>query len=122
MAPPAAIASTAGLGETSSATRTGQIPSASTCRQAGRRASGARGESDRLRSIEDASGGEGNDVIVGDDGPNRIDIGTGGSDLLVGLGGNDRFVATPSTTVLAGRGNDRIEAVYIAGVRNRLGR
>ena len=52
------------------------------------RASGERGEGDTLTGIENASGGAGDDTLIGDDGPNRLD-GDRGRDVIRGGGGDD---------------------------------
>jgi Ca2+-binding RTX toxin-like protein len=49
---------------------------------------GAPGENDSLLSIEAVSGGAGNDVLSGDDGPNTLN-GNGGNDSIAGLDGPD---------------------------------
>ena len=61
---------------------------------------GQRGEIDRLSGIEDLTGGRGNDLLAGDDRPNRL---TGG----------------PGVDVLSGRGGD--DVAYGAGDRVRCG-
>jgi Ca2+-binding RTX toxin-like protein len=53
---------------------------------------GAADENDNLLAIENVTGGQADDAITGDDGPNRLDGGDGaGSDVLRGLGGDDRL-------------------------------
>ncbi len=47
-------------------------------------------EGDYLENIEDVVGGDGDDVIIGNDSPNTL-YGGRGSDRLVGLGGNDKL-------------------------------
>lgn len=44
---------------------------------------------DKLYSIENVQGSAYNDMIIGDNGDNVIDGGTGGRDILIGGGGND---------------------------------
>ena len=61
---------------------------------------GVPGENDTLIGIENLWGSSHNDVLVGDDGPNKI-TGNGGNDKIQGLGGNDK--------VLAGGGEDRVD-------------
>ena len=56
--------------------------------------------SDSLNGIENVSGGEGADVLIGSDAPNTLDGGAG-ADLLVGNSGDD--------TLLGGAGNDRLD-------------
>jgi Ca2+-binding RTX toxin-like protein len=46
---------------------------------------------DQMNSIENATGGSGNDTLIGDGGDNVL-IGGGGSDVLYGLGGNDTLM------------------------------
>lgn len=55
---------------------------------------------DTLVSIENASGSNGNDTLLGGDGDNYL-YGADGDDRLDGRGGNDR--------ILGGNGNDRID-------------
>ena len=54
--------------------------------------SGERGENDALSEIENAGGGAGNDTLIGDDGPNRLD-GDRGRDTIRGGGGDDHLVS-----------------------------
>jgi Ca2+-binding RTX toxin-like protein len=70
---------------------------------------------DRLRRIEDAWGGSGDDRIIGDPGPNFLgatdDQGESSSDhnFLEGRGGRDRFIASPGPDrILGGRGFDKV--------------
>lgn len=58
--------------------------------QKGEASAGA--ERDTLTSIENATGGRGDDLLVGDSGPNRL-AGGKGDDVLAGAGGNDRLIA-----------------------------
>jgi Ca2+-binding RTX toxin-like protein len=52
---------------------------------------GAAGEGDDIRSdVESLTGGQGDDVLIGDDGRNRL-IAYGGQDVLRGEGGPDRL-------------------------------
>jgi Ca2+-binding RTX toxin-like protein len=66
------------------------------------------GGSDRLYGMEDAAGGNGNDFIFGNDGPNVLD-GRGGADTLIGWNGIDRLYGGPGHDILIGwAGNDTI--------------
>lgn len=78
---------------------------------------GAAGEDDQLRNIENATGGSGSDVLIGDERANSL-YGDGGGtsaptnqhDLLVGLGGDDHLTGGAGTNVLAGgAGDDGLE-------------
>ncbi|MGK9170556.1 hypothetical protein KXR53_29935 [Inquilinus limosus] len=66
-----------------------------------------------LRNIENLSDTLGNDILVGDDGPNSLSTDSG-DDLLSGRGGDDTFTSydevSPSgnDTFVGGRGADRI--------------
>ncbi|MDQ3935697.1 MAG: hypothetical protein M3340_13815 [Actinomycetota bacterium] len=66
---------------------------------------GSRGERDRLRSVEGASGGDGRDRLVGDGRANHL-LGGPRSDVLVGRGGRDRLNGGSTTAEHAG-GEDR---------------
>jgi hypothetical protein len=71
---------------------------------------GERGERDRLTSIEYILGGSGDDVLAGDDGPNRIST-SAGDDRMYGRGGDDTITTSVGTQrVDAGSGDDTIEA------------
>jgi Ca2+-binding RTX toxin-like protein len=59
------------------------------------------GGGDSLRSIEDASGGVGDDVLVGDEHANHL-LGGPGSDKLDGAAGNDRLDAGGSLAEVDG--------------------
>jgi len=62
------------------------------------------GETDNLVSIENASGGDGNDTLVGDASANQLS-GNQGDDVVSGLGGNDSlFGDFPSGGLMALRG------------------
>jgi hypothetical protein len=99
---------------------------------------GAEGEGDVLRGFESATGGAGDDRLVGDEGPNVLDGGPG-SDVLLGRGGDDslsggsafplgrpaldavfggagadRLTAESAATLDGGTGNDRIEPGFTA--------
>jgi Ca2+-binding RTX toxin-like protein len=76
----------------------------------------ARGERDRLRSIENVEGGDGRDVLRGTAGPNVMQ-GLEGNDVLDGRGGDDllegtegsRFKGRPDRDLLrGGPGRDRL--------------
>ncbi len=64
-----------------------------------------------LRSrIENANGGSGNDVLIGNSADNRLNGGRGG-DSMTGLGGNDTYIVDSVGDIvveLAGGGNDTI--------------
>lgn len=64
-----------------------------------------RGGGDRLRSIEGAIGGDGNDVLRGDRGPNVLQGGLG-ADRLAGGAGDDRLNAGSASVLREGE-NDR---------------
>jgi len=71
---------------------------------------GARGERDRLESIEDVTGGSGADVLLGDAGANAL-VGGPGRDLLSGRGGRDSLIGgTGADTLRGGDGNDNLGA------------
>ncbi len=83
------------------------------------RAWGALG-TDRLRSIENARSGRGNDVLAGTGGRNTLD-GSAGNDLIFGRGGADRLIGGRGADVigaddgrrdrvLCGAGRDGVEA------------
>jgi VCBS repeat-containing protein len=60
----------------------------------------------------DLTGNELGQVLIGNNGINRLDGGSGGADQLVGLGGNDIFVVDSDDRVYEaiGGGHDRLEA------------
>ena len=61
-----------------------------------------------LSSIENATGGHGNDKIIGDRGANVLD-GRAGNDVLAGKGGDDTFlISEGSDTLKGGRGSDTV--------------
>lgn len=60
-------------------------------------------DSDHLQSIENATGGSGNDTLVGDSSANVLD-GGGGSDILRGRGGDDVLVLSQGEDTLNGGG------------------
>jgi hypothetical protein len=74
---------------------------------------GAPGENDRIRSIEDVWGGPLADRIAGTHGPNSL-LG-GGSDILIGRGGNDDL--SGGRLLDGGAGDDRLSF----GRENRCG-
>jgi uncharacterized repeat protein (TIGR01451 family) len=63
--------------------------------------------SDRLVSVEDASGGPYRDRIVGSGGPNKL-WGLAGSDLLYGSGGNDRLYGGIGSDLARGQYGDDV--------------
>jgi Ca2+-binding RTX toxin-like protein len=77
---------------------------------------GEAGESDNVSSdIEDATGGRGNDRLIGNDGANLLD-GAGGADSLSGMGGNDTLTDSggdvAGDTLDGGAGDDSLSAGY----------
>ena len=70
---------------------------------------GAAGERDHVDGIEDATGGSGDDVLIGDGRPNEL-IGGPGADRLLGLGGDDRIETGDASrtriTQRGGRGDE----------------
>jgi Ca2+-binding RTX toxin-like protein len=83
------------------------------------RATGSAIGTDTLTAVENASGGAGADVLVGDAGPNRL-IGADGSDLLRGAAGDDvLYAGSPSEEtgrvadwLDGGPGNDLLDLSY----------
>ena len=75
-------------------------------------ATGTEINTDTLASIENATGGAGNDTLIGDINNNDLDGGIG-ADIMIGLGGNDRYfvdnVGDQVFEAVAG-GNDRVLA------------
>jgi RTX calcium-binding nonapeptide repeat (4 copies) len=70
---------------------------------------GTTSDGDVLAGIEDATGGEGDDVLAGSDAPNVL-WGSGGRDVIVGRGGDDELHGGPAADgVDGGEGNDGIE-------------
>jgi Ca2+-binding RTX toxin-like protein len=73
---------------------------------------------DRMNSIENVTGGSGNDTLIGDDGANRLN-GGGGSDALYGMGGDDTFVGGAATSGQnqdwGGDGSDTVDYSAQAG-------
>ena len=70
------------------------------------RGQGEAGEGDSLRRIEDAKGGDGADVLLGDGGRNTLKAGAG-DDRIRGRRGNDRLAPGPGRDAIdGGRGRD----------------
>jgi Ca2+-binding RTX toxin-like protein len=59
------------------------------------------GEREMLEGIEDALGGSGNDTLLGDDGPNRLDGGPG-DDVMEAVGPADEAFGGPGNDACAG--------------------
>lgn len=59
------------------------------------------GAGDALVGIENVVGGAGDDVLTGDDGPNRLESGPG-ADVLRGAGGDDLLVGGPAVDAFFG--------------------
>jgi Ca2+-binding RTX toxin-like protein len=72
---------------------------------------GAAGEGDDIRAdVEALAGGQGDDVLIGDDHPNRL-IAYGGQDVLRGEGGPDRLYGWDDGDELdPGAGRDEVQA------------
>ena len=69
---------------------------------------GVAGETDKVKNIENISGGSGDDTIIGDnDAFGNILSGGGGDDLLMGGLGND--------TLTGGSGTDTLSYAYLTG-------
>lgn len=77
-----------------------------------------------VRNIENADGSQGNDVIIGDGGANRLEgergndrlIGNGGNDVLRGEAGNDQLSGGFGVDDMdGGAGIDRIDYAYSSG-------
>ena len=84
---------------------------------------GAEGENDEISGFESAGGGSARNELIGTDGPNGLDLSSGGG-LAVGGGGNDSIgvgtaipVESIDAVVDAGPGHDRIYALYSKGAR-----
>ncbi len=71
---------------------------------------GGAGEGDNVGAdIETIGGGQGDDVLIGDDGPQHM-YGSGGNDVLLGHGGADRLDGNDGADSLeGGAGADRLE-------------
>jgi Ca2+-binding RTX toxin-like protein len=80
---------------------------------------GARGEHDRLRSVENASGGGSGDRLAGDGGDNILSGGPG-TDSIIGRGGNDRIGAGSSTQFVAGGPDGRADRLRCGPGRDRV--
>jgi hypothetical protein len=78
---------------------------------------GADGEHDVISGVEDATGGEASDVLIGDAAPNVLeDRGLGaGVQRLEGRGGDDHL--TGGGILRGGRGNDRLDSDFIPAAR-----
>lgn len=64
---------------------------------------------DRIRNIEDISGGSGNDILTGDKKANKL-LGNGGDDLLTGAGGKDTLKGGEGNDTLnGGKGDDKLD-------------
>ena len=73
---------------------------------------GRGGTEDVLRAVEGAIGGDADDRLTGDEGPNRLDGGDG-ADVLTGLGGDDELQDREGGGRLdAGPGDDRVVAWF----------
>jgi Ca2+-binding RTX toxin-like protein len=68
---------------------------------------GEAGENDVLAGIENVSGGQRTDTLIGDDGANVMH-GAGGRDTLLGLGGDD--ILSDAHRIDAGPGDDYLDA------------
>lgn len=77
----------------------------------GRADDGGAGEGDNVMpDVEEAAGGEADDVLVGNDSANRL-IGGGGNNVLLGVGGDDELVGGGGVNELdGGGGKDTIES------------
>ena len=60
-----------------------------------------------IYNVENATGGNGNDTLIGDGNDNRLD-GGGGDDLIYGLGGNDLLYAGSGDNIMYGGDGDDI--------------
>lgn len=78
-------------------------------------------EGDTLSEIEDVLGSRFDDVLIGDDGPNRIE-GSFGADLIRGRGGGDILSGDSGIDdVDGGDGRDRVSAASDAEARDARG-
>lgn len=67
-------------------------------------------ENETLIGIENATGNGGDDILIGDDGQNRL-FGNGGDDIFYGGGGNDRLLAAIGNNIMYGEaGSDNISS------------
>lgn len=72
------------------------------------KASGEEIGTDTISFVENATGGRGNDMLLGDGAANRLE-GGGGTDVLVGYAGNDVLLGGGgSDTLIPGLGNDTV--------------
>jgi hypothetical protein len=84
---------------------------------------GEAGEHDDVSGVEDVYGSTYTDLLVGDDGPNRLDGSFGGADVILGQGGADVIEATSpyAERVAGGPGSDHVVAGSSARVELRDG-
>ena len=68
-------------------------------------------QTDTLFTLEMAVGGTGDDIIRGDDGPNRL-VGGGGNDFIRGLGGEDVLFASGDLSTVVGDDGDDLLLAY----------
>jgi hypothetical protein len=80
---------------------------------------GVRGEHDRLRSVENASGGDAGDRLRGDGDANTLKGGPG-TDAISGRGGNDRIGAGSSTEFASGGPDGRADRLRCGPGRDRV--
>jgi Ca2+-binding RTX toxin-like protein len=66
---------------------------------------GAEGEADRLTSVESVQGGDGDDVLIGDNGRNELH-GWSGTNTIEGRGGDDRLESYDRGIIDGGAGDD----------------
>jgi Ca2+-binding RTX toxin-like protein len=71
-------------------------------------AAGSGGDGDRLVGLEHVIGGYGDDVLIGDDGPNRI-YGGPGWNTIAGRGGNDGLTTAGPGALDGGDGDDYVQ-------------
>jgi hypothetical protein len=85
----------------------------------GHRVATSHGERDRLSAVENLVGTEGNDVLAGDNHPNRL-RGGNGRDVLVGRGGNDVLDGGSGTPIYSD-GDDETADLFRCGAgRDRI--
>ena len=71
---------------------------------------GAR-EGDRITGVETVDGGAGNDLLIGNAGPNRLNGGNG-ADVIRGGGGNDHLAGNAGRDAIdGGAGNDTVSGI-----------